>query len=178
LITQLNSCCEQRRNAKWFKVIYSFTQDINVNRSVEIHQCSACPQASYLKKSYLPAPNHTFTDFLKHLTQQCHGEYIWQRLPLDRWQEFVLLIQLASIITSLIKFSKVNTNIFNLNWVCSVCWKASHIGKVHLIKFCNSFVHQNSHAVRDSGNIHLRFLLCQFMIFNADMAIWDNISIH
>jgi hypothetical protein len=113
---------------------------------VEIHQCSACPQASYLKKSYLPPPNHTFTDFLKHLTQQCHGEYIWQRLPLDRWQEFVLLIQLASIITSLIKFSKVNTNIFNLNWVCSVCWKASHIGKVHLIKFCNSFVNQNSHV--------------------------------
>ena len=40
-------------------------------------------------------------------------------MPLDRWQEFVLLIQLASIITSLIKFSKVNTNIFYLNWVCS-----------------------------------------------------------
>ena len=83
---------------------------------MEIHKCSACPQASYLKKSYLPAPNHTCTVFLKHLIQQCHGEYIWKRLPLDRRQEFVLLIQLASIITSLIKFSKVNTNIFNLNF--------------------------------------------------------------
>ena len=86
---------------------------------MEIHKCSACPQASYLRKSYLSVPSHTCTICLKHLTQQCHGEYIWQRLPLDRRQEFVLFIQLASIITSLIKLSKVNTNIFNLNWVCS-----------------------------------------------------------
>jgi hypothetical protein len=61
------------------------------------------------EKSYLPALNHTCTVFLKHLIQQCHGGYIWQWLPLDRWQEFALLIQLASIITSLIKFSKVNS---------------------------------------------------------------------
>jgi hypothetical protein len=50
LITQLKCCCEQRRNIIWFKAIYLFTQDINVDRSVEIHKCSACPQASYLKQ--------------------------------------------------------------------------------------------------------------------------------
>ena len=137
------------------------------------------------EKNYLSAPNHTCTVFLKHLIQQCHGEYIWQRLPLDRWQEFVLLIQLVSIITSLIKFSKVNTNIFNLNFRSGVCSdriscaeKLLTSAKFIFIKFCNSFVHQNSHADRDFGNNHLWFLLGQFMIFHPDMAIWDNISIH
>jgi hypothetical protein len=50
LIIQLKCCCEQRRNVIWFIAIYLFTQDINVDRSVEIHKCSACPQASYLKQ--------------------------------------------------------------------------------------------------------------------------------
>ena len=136
-------------------------------------------------KSYLSAPNHACTVFLQHLIQQCHGWYIWQGLPLDRWQEFVLLIQLASIITSLIKFSKVNANIFNLNFRSGVCSdriscaeKLRTSAKFIFIKFCNSFVHQTSHAVRDFGNNHLRFLLGQFMIFHADMAIRENISIH
>ena len=58
-----------------------------------------------------------------------------------------------------------------LNYMLSCAEKLLTSAKFIIIKFCNSFVHQNSHAVRDFGNNHLRFLLGQFMIFHAYMGM-------
>jgi hypothetical protein len=65
--------------------------------------------------SYLLAQNHICLVFLKHLKQQCNGEYILQGLPLDpRSVTGVCTVNPAcfvlSIATSFIKFNKVNTN--------------------------------------------------------------------
>ena len=134
------------------------------------------------EKSYLSAPNHTCTVFLKHLIQQCHGEYIWQRLPLDRLQEFVLLIQLAYIITSLINFSKVNTNIFNLNSRSGVC--SDRISCAEKLLTSAKFILLNYAIALSTKPVMLSAILAIIIydFYSANSwyftAIWDNISIH